>query len=84
MLHTKVNCPSTNIPQLLCELQVAMLERGLMQQADVTRHVMTKSMRHVEDESFRNLRDWIIYRDYMNGLEYVEQAFSHLKNRRYH
>ena len=34
---------------------------------------------NTEDSSYRNLRDWYIYRDYMNGLEYVIHAFDHLK-----
>ena len=36
-------------------------------------------VRNTEDSSYRNLRDWYIYRDYMNGLEYVIHAFDHLK-----
>ena len=36
-------------------------------------------VRNTEDSSYRNLRDWYIYRDYMNGLEYVIHAFAHLK-----
>ena len=65
----------------MCELQVAMLEKGIMQKEDVSREIMAPDVRDIEDESYRNLRDWYIYRDYMNGLEYVVHAFSHLKSK---
>ena len=106
--------------QVLCELQMAMLERGLEVGEDVDRSIMSKEVRptfskrgggafvylsptkvcqsasaltisvrfiilslfqvrNTEDSSYRNLRDWYIYRDYMNGLEYVIHAFDHLK-----
>jgi len=64
---------------VLCELQMAMLERGLEVGEDVDRSIMSKEVRNTEDSSYRNLRDWYIYRDYMNGLEYVIHAFDHLK-----
>ena len=74
--------------QVLCELQIAMLERGIAlsdRHDDVSREIMPKDARHVESASYRNLRDWYIYRDYMNSLEYAIDAFTHLKrNRRDH
>ena len=62
-----------------------MLERGISMDErppDVSRQIMTKEIRHVESESYRNLRDWYIYRDYMNSLEYAIDAFTHLKRNR--
>lgn len=67
--------------QVLCELQVAMLEKGIVPEEDVSRQIMASDVRDIEDESYRNLRDWYIYRDYMNGLEYVVHAFNHLKRK---
>lgn len=64
---------------VLCELQVAMLEKGISQEETVSRHIMSPEVRDIEDESYRNLRDWYIYRDYMNGLEYVIHAFNHIR-----
>jgi hypothetical protein len=58
-----------------------MLEKGIWPQEDVSREIMAPDVRDIEDESYRNLRDWYIYRDYMNGLEYVVHAFSHLKRK---
>lgn len=64
---------------VLCELQMAMLERDIDMGSDVTRDIMKDDVRDIQDQSYRNLRDWYIYRDYMNGLEYVIHAFDHLK-----
>ena len=78
------NLTSCFVLQVLCELQVAMLEKGIFPDDDVSREIMTPDVRDIEDESYRNLRDWYIYRDYMNGLEYVVHAFSHLKRKHGH
>lgn len=64
---------------VLCELQMAMLERDIDIGNDVSRDIMKDDVRDIQDQSYRNLRDWYIYRDYMNGLEYVIHAFDHLK-----
>jgi len=64
---------------VLCELQMAMLERDIDIGTDVSRDIMKDDVRDIQDQSYRNLRDWYIYRDYMNGLEYVIHAFDHLK-----
>ncbi|XP_074108860.1 uncharacterized protein LOC141533733 isoform X2 [Cotesia typhae] len=69
-----------NLRSVLCELQVAMMERGVPQRGDVSRDIMPDMFRQVESITSRNTRDWIIFRDYMNGLEYVVQVFEHLKN----
>ncbi|XP_066598439.1 uncharacterized protein [Prorops nasuta] len=64
---------------VLCELQVALVERGVPLRPDVTREAMTAEYRNMSNsETYRNLRDWLIFRDYMNGLEYVVQVFEHL------
>ena len=48
--------------QVLCELQVAMLERGVEPEEDIRREIMSQDVRDIEDSSYRNLRDWYIYR----------------------
>lgn len=66
--------------QVLCELQVALVERQLSSRPDVSRDIMKSEFRTVSSsETYRNLRDWLIFRDYMNGLEYVVQVFEHLR-----
>jgi len=67
---------------VLCELQMAMLERDIEFGEDVSREIMKDDVRDIRDQSYRNLRDWYIYRDYMNGLEYIIHAFDYLK--KYH
>ncbi|KAK9295191.1 hypothetical protein QLX08_010409 [Tetragonisca angustula] len=65
---------------VLCELQVALVERQLSSRPDATRDIMKSEFRNMSSsETFRNLRDWLIFRDYMNGLEYVVQVFEHLR-----
>nr|XP_031841120.1 uncharacterized protein LOC116430734 [Nomia melanderi] len=65
---------------VLCELQVALVERQLSSRPDVTREIMKPEFRTMASSAtFRNLRDWLIFRDYMNGLEYVVQVFEHLR-----
>ncbi|XP_058792543.1 uncharacterized protein LOC131664997 isoform X2 [Phymastichus coffea] len=67
-----------NLRSVLCELQMALAERGVTPRADVTRDVMSVEFRDMsESATYRNLRDWLIFRDYMNGLEYVVQVFEH-------
>ncbi len=66
--------------QVLCELQIAMLEKGIFFEEDVTRTIMSPEIRDIQDESYRNLRDWYIFRDYMKGLEYAVHTFNHLSN----
>jgi len=67
--------------QVLCEIQVAIEERSVTRRPDVTRDVMTSDFRTMTDMTSRDLRDWLIFREYMNGLEYVIQVFSHLRLR---
>ncbi len=66
---------------MLCELQVALLEKGILHGDPASRKIMSQEIRDIEDDSYRNLRDWYIYRDYMNGLEYVIHTFDHLKRK---
>lgn len=70
---------------VLCELQIAMMEMGLSvdesSSDDALRNIMSPEVRDIENKSYRDLRDWYIYRDYMNGLEYVLHSFHHLKGK---
>lgn len=66
---------------ILCEIQVAIFERNIYDKMrpDVTRDIMPEYLRNETVLTSRNLRDWIIYRDYMNTLEYVIQVFDYFK-----
>ncbi|KAK4882189.1 hypothetical protein RN001_005508 [Aquatica leii] len=64
-----------NLRLVLCELQMAIYERRIHDQMrpDITRDAMPFYLRNETVDTSRNLRDWIIYREYMNTLEYVER-----------
>ncbi|KAK5650164.1 hypothetical protein RI129_001193 [Pyrocoelia pectoralis] len=72
-----------NLRLVLCELQMATYERGIHSKLhpDVTRDLMPDYLRNDKVNTSRNLRDWIIYRDYMNTLEYVIQVFDYFKSK---
>ena len=63
---------------------MAMIERDIDLNEDVSRDIMSDSIRDLKDEGYRNLRNWWIYRDYMNGLEYVIHVMDHLKKKKHH
>ncbi|GLH12070.1 Uncharacterized protein GBIM_16826 [Gryllus bimaculatus] len=67
------------VQQTLCEVQVLMVERNVRQHPDVQRDLMDSNVRQNNSTSHRNLRDWLIYRDYMNGLEYVIEVLEHFE-----
>lgn len=60
--------------QVLCEILIAMVELNITHHPDVERDVMTPEFRDMEDSTDRNLRDWLIIRDYMIILEYVRDV----------
>lgn len=66
--------------QVLCALQIALLEKNVEADADATRQIMSRKYRDMRNTSSRNLRDFIILRDYTNMLEYVLQVLLHFKN----
>ncbi|XP_076751572.1 uncharacterized protein LOC143423850 [Xylocopa sonorina] len=77
--RTEFKDTDNKLRTVLCELQVALVERQLSPRPDVTRDIMKSEFRTMSSsETYRNLRDWLIFRDYMNGLEYVVQVFEHL------
>jgi hypothetical protein len=61
---------------VLCELQIAMLEKSISHE-DITREIMSQTYRDMDDRTARNLRDWLIFRDYVNVLEYLRQVFKY-------
>ena len=67
----------------MCEVETALLQKGVKEHEliEVPRNIVPEKVRNLQDESYRNLRDWNIYRDYMNGLEYVVDAFNYLRNK---
>ncbi|KAF5289062.1 hypothetical protein FQR65_LT11922 [Abscondita terminalis] len=72
-----------NLRLVLCELQMAIYERRVHGQMgpDITRDVMPKYLRNETGNTSRNVRDWIIFREYMNILEYIIEVFEHFKDK---
>ena len=68
------------IVQVLCELQIAMLEKGISH-TDITREIMKTEYRDLADKTTRYIRDWTIYRDYVKTLSYVRHALKHFHQR---
>ncbi|XP_029156075.1 uncharacterized protein LOC114928870 [Nylanderia fulva] len=69
---------------VLCEIQNAMMERGITPQPNVDRDRMPPEYRGDNlrrDTTCRIKRDWMIFRDYMNALEYINQVFTFLRLR---
>ncbi|CAH0385531.1 unnamed protein product [Bemisia tabaci] len=66
---------------VLCEIQIAMYEQNIHHIPDVQRDIMTDDFRKMMNSSYRDLRDWFIFRDYMNALEYVTEVFEHFKQK---
>lgn len=66
--------------QVLCEIESTLIQKGVKEHEleEISRDIIPEKVRNLSDESYRNLRNWYIYRDYMNGLEYVRDAFKHL------
>ena len=46
-----------------------MLERGVEPEEDIRREIMSQDVRDIEDSSYRNLRDWYIYRYIVQKLQ---------------
>lgn len=65
---------------VLCEIQMAMMERQVTQRQDVTRDIMSEEFR-VMNDTHRKLRDWVIFRDYMICLEYIIEVFNLFKSK---
>ncbi|KAK0159813.1 hypothetical protein PV327_010886 [Microctonus hyperodae] len=67
---------------VLCEVQVALEERGVQPRVEVTRAAMSNEYRLLgRSTTYRNVRDWLIFRDYMNGLEFLIEVFDHLRQK---
>ncbi|KAE8745480.1 hypothetical protein FOCC_FOCC007860 [Frankliniella occidentalis] len=68
----------SRLRNVLCEVQVAMAEQGVIQHPDVTPDIMSGEFRDPNmSTGWRNVRDWIILREYMNGLEYIIQMLEY-------
>lgn len=70
-----------NLGAVLCMLQTALVERAVTFKQDVPPTIMNHEYRNMKAETYRNLRDFLIFRDYVNGLEFILQVFDHLQSK---
>ncbi|XP_022239176.1 uncharacterized protein LOC106457500 isoform X1 [Limulus polyphemus] len=66
------------IREVLCELQLGMYTLKIRQNPDVMKNVMSTEYRDIPEESKRNLRDYLILRDYLKSITYIWELFRHL------
>ncbi|XP_067131521.1 uncharacterized protein [Centruroides vittatus] len=66
--------------QVLCELQRSMIILGIKPNADVERKIMKQTRRNITVETHRNLRDYLILRDYIKAVDFVVSVFDYLKS----
>ena len=59
---------------------MAMLEKRVEPDRDAARQLMTNEYRDMRSASGRNMRDFVIMRDYINLLEYVQQGLHHFSS----
>jgi len=67
------------LTQVLCELEMAMVEKGVVPLTYVSRSIMSPEIRFIKDGTNRNMRDWFIFKDYMNSMD---QTLKILKSAR--
>ncbi|GAB6023241.1 hypothetical protein CHUAL_008059 [Chamberlinius hualienensis] len=61
---------------VLCPLQHAILAMKI-QIKDVTKEIMSETYRSIDSDSVRNIRDYIILREFIAGLTYIHKEFEH-------
>lgn len=65
----------------LCEIWIAIVDRCVALRPDITRDIMDDAFRNMPDNTQTNIRNWVIFREYMNTLEYVHQVFDALQKK---
>ncbi|KAF2883280.1 hypothetical protein ILUMI_22898 [Ignelater luminosus] len=81
----KFSLSEYNLVLVLQEIQTAIIERGVndKMKPDIRRGSMPESLRVENNATTKNVRDWIIYRDYISLLQYVWEVFRYLKRKVY-
>ncbi|XP_077502100.1 uncharacterized protein LOC144113072 isoform X4 [Amblyomma americanum] len=69
-----------NLGQLLCELQIGIVHFNVAKNPDVLREVMSHEYRDLKQDSQRNLRDYIILREYIRLTRYISELFAYLRD----
>lgn len=64
---------------LLCEFNSFLTAIKILPSCDVTDSIMPDNMKTNLDTTGRDTRNYIIYKEYLNCLEYLDQALKYLK-----
>ncbi|KAK2719465.1 uncharacterized protein LOC136037386 [Artemia franciscana] len=67
---------------LLCTVQMALWEEELQKPLDQQRDIMPESDRDPSSQSTADLRDFVIFKEYMNGLEYFRDVYEYMETQR--
>lgn len=68
------------IVHVLCELRHAMIRFDVKPNQDITKDVMDKTLRDMDGERARNLRDAVILKEYVRSLEVLHALFYHYES----
>ncbi|XP_022189161.2 uncharacterized protein LOC111047659 [Nilaparvata lugens] len=63
---------------VLCEVNSVIGNFKIKMRPDIERSIMPDDVRHLPSDTDRHIRDWLIFRDYMNVMEFVLEVFTHL------
>lgn len=64
----------------MCEVLELIPNEKLNSFENAKRDLMQDHLRHMTHQSERHFRDWLIFRDYMNLVEYIEQVMEHFES----
>ncbi|KAI1305834.1 hypothetical protein HDE_01234 [Halotydeus destructor] len=68
-----------DINQIMQEIRYSMHDLGIAVDGDITHDVMSHRFRDMKSSSKRNVRDYLILREYIRALDFVQQLFAHLR-----
>lgn len=66
-----------SLRSVMCEVKSGLISMRAEISEDVTRGIMSQDVRNAEDKL---MRDWVIYREYMNQLEYMIEVLEAVKD----
>jgi len=67
--------------ELLCNLQYSIHLLNIPQRPNVSRSVMSREYRDVEEMSRRNLRDYVILKEYISVTNFIAKLFAYNKSK---
>lgn len=70
----------THIVKILCQLHYAMVHQELEPPATVTKEIMEENYRDLDGTSERNIRDYVIVREYNAAIHHLVEIFVKFQN----